>query len=73
LTPAIRIEIIRLYKNDLTAYAIANQLRIRESSAHRLIRRYNEERDITVHSSTGRPRKTNEEDDVFLACAGKKK
>lgn len=73
LTPAIRIEIIRLYKNGHTAYAIANQLRISESSAHRWIRRYNEERDLTVHQSTGRPRKTTEEEDFLLACTGKKK
>lgn len=56
-TPAIRIEIIHLYKNGLTTYAIGNQLRISESSAHRWIRRYNKERDLIVHNSTGQPRK----------------
>lgn len=70
LSPALKIEIIHLYRNGLTAYAIANQLRISVSSANRWIARYNEERNLEVHKPSGRPRITDEEEDFLLVCTG---
>jgi len=61
-----------VFFNGLTAYANAIKLRISESSAHRWIRRYNEEKNLKVHNSTGWPRKTTEEDEIMLVFTGKK-
>lgn len=63
LTPAIRIEIIRLHRNGASVCAISDQLNISRPSVYRWIQRYNEERDLKVHNSRGRQRHSTEEED----------
>ncbi len=75
LTPAQRIEIIRLHQNGGPGgniSAIARRLGITREAVRRWIVRYYDERALKEHVGNGRPRTTTEEEDFLLACTGKK-
>lgn len=73
LTDAQRIEIIRLYRNGVSQWIISRRLRISSSTVTRWIRRYENEKNLRVKNSTGRPPLSNEQENFQLACSGETK
>lgn len=74
LSPAIRIEIIRLYRNNFgSAKRIAKHLNIHKVSVFRWIDRYEERKNLEPKFNVnGQPRHTTENEDFLLACSGLK-
>jgi hypothetical protein len=72
LSEAIKIEIVRLYRNDFeTPYRIAKHLKISKNSVIRWIDRYEEERNLKAKvNANGRPSITTENEDFLLTCSG---
>ena len=71
ITPAQRMEIIHLRKMLWPIKRIARKLRIHVKTVNLWIDRYREELNVTPHvNETGRPRKTDEEEDFWLCCSG---
>ncbi|XP_045035899.1 uncharacterized protein LOC123476948 [Daphnia magna] len=71
LSPAIRIEIIRLYRNNFgSAKRIAKHLNIHKVSVVRWIDRYEERKNLEPKINVnGQPRHTTENEDFLLACS----
>jgi|688.fasta_scaffold989821_1 transposase len=67
ITPAQRMEITHLRKMNLPLKRIARKLRIHVQTVKFWIDRYREELNV---NETGRPRKTDEEEDFLLCCSG---
>ncbi len=72
LSEAIKIEIVRLYRNDFgTPYRIAKHLKISKNSVIRWIDRYEEERNLKAKvNANGRPSLPTENEDFLLTCSG---
>ena len=71
LTPAIRIEIIRLHRSEVGKDRIARRLNINPKSVQLWIKRYNEKRHLEPQvNADGRPSLTTEDDNFLLACSG---
>jgi hypothetical protein len=72
LSEAIKIEIVRLHRNDFgTPYRIAKHLKISKDSVIRWTDRYEEERNLQAKvNANGRPSLTTENEDFLITCSG---
>ncbi len=71
LTPAIRIETIRLHGSGVGKDTIARRLNINPKSVQLWIKRYTEKRNLEHQvNADGRPSLTTEDENFLLACSG---
>jgi hypothetical protein len=72
LSEAIKIEIVRLHRNEFgTPYRIAKHLKISKRSVNLWINRYEEERELQCKvNANGRPSLTTENEDFLLTYSG---
>jgi transposase len=71
ITPGQRMEIVHLTKQNWSLRRIALRLGVCVKTVRRWVDRYREEFNVEPHvNENGRPRKTDEEEDFWLACSG---
>jgi IS30 family transposase len=71
ITPGQRMEIVHLTKQRWSQRRIALRLGVCKRTVKRWIDRYREEFNVKSHvNENGRPQKSDEEEDFWLACSG---